>query len=464
MRVAGPSRAWPAPGRMMASQVDRSNFSSRVGTFPRRSSTFRSGRSARSWERRLRLPVATVPPRGSVSRLEALRATRTSRGSTLSVVAASARPNVILDGRSFMLWTARSTCSSRSAVSIFLMKTPASPMALRGRSRTLSPRVSMISTSTATSGCFARIASATEWVCTRASRLPRVPIRIRRMRLRVLFLVAAARPIEVEGLVQRIDAQRSQIALVAPLSNAAHDRVQDLVHQALGEEVHLLAVGAAETLAGPFALLRAQLFHPFAKPFDDRGRSERASPGDERLDLLLDDGLRFRDLGAPFDQVAIGEEVHVVDVVKEDSIQVPDLRLEVPRDGDVDDKDGLSRTFPDDRLHEASSHDGSGGAGRADGDVDGGEGGLESVERHGRSPELSGQRVRLAESPVRDGELLDAALDHVPRGEGPHFPDADEQDRPGGEILEDLARQLPRSACDRHGSGAEGGLVPDAPP
>src|SRR3972149_10033824 len=103
---------------------------------------------------------------------------------------------------------------------------------------------------------------------------------------RVLLFVAAARPVKVEGLVQRVDAQRPQIALVAPLSNAAHDGVQDLVHQALGESVHLLAVGAAETLAVALDFLRAQLLYPFAKPLDDRGRGERASPGGGSLDLM----------------------------------------------------------------------------------------------------------------------------------------------------------------------------------
>ena len=126
--VASPRRVTPAAASNAASYSPSSTLRTLVSTFPRIGLTKRSGRRASNWPWRRRLLVPTTAPRGSVASVQALRATRQSRGSVRLVTAPIVNSRPVSTGRSFNEWTARSISSAASACSSRVVNTPLPPI------------------------------------------------------------------------------------------------------------------------------------------------------------------------------------------------------------------------------------------------------------------------------------------------------------------------------------------------
>ncbi len=182
-----PSRISPAIASTTASRSAGSSWParwwpgtrpSRVGTFPRRSTTSRSGRAASSWAARRGDPVPTRAPGGSVSRVRPSRAHSASRGSARSGTATRRRPSGGAVGRSFIECTARSHRPANKASRSAVTKTPVPPSdASDPGSRSPSVRIRTSSIASRDPGPSASpSASATMPVWVTASSLPRVPI------------------------------------------------------------------------------------------------------------------------------------------------------------------------------------------------------------------------------------------------------------------------------------------------
>ncbi len=177
MRACHPSRSTPAAARISASYSPRSSFARRVFRLPRTSTASRSGRRAPSWARLRSELVPTRAPGGSASSVPAAPPgrSRTSRGSSRSVTAASTSPSGSRVGTSLSEWTASSARPSRSAASSSFVNRPLSPMRERGTSWMRSPVV--FTTSMLASAPAAPSRSRTARACQRASSLPRETIR-----------------------------------------------------------------------------------------------------------------------------------------------------------------------------------------------------------------------------------------------------------------------------------------------
>ncbi len=159
------SRSSPAAASTSTSTSPAASLRSRVSTFPRSSTTDRSGRTASNWARRRSALVPTrAPSRTSPS---SRSPTSTSIGSARRGVATIAVPGASSAGTSLAECTARSISPAVSAASIAPTQRDLSP-----RSRPTSPAVVIVTSSVA---CGSNRSTARAWAS--ASALPRVPIR-----------------------------------------------------------------------------------------------------------------------------------------------------------------------------------------------------------------------------------------------------------------------------------------------
>src|SRR5690606_15294904 len=179
MRASKPRRCKPAAARMMASKSPLSSLASRVFTLPRRSSSSRSGRRARSCAWRRSDEVPTRAPCGSSSKRATWLETKASKGSARSRMAPMAKPDSSSIGTSFSECTAMSAWPACMATSSSLRNRPLPPICASGRSSTWSPRVLSGTRSMRSAGCRRRSRAATCSLCQRASALWRVAMRRR---------------------------------------------------------------------------------------------------------------------------------------------------------------------------------------------------------------------------------------------------------------------------------------------
>src|SRR6266700_348068 len=128
---------------------------------------------------------------------------------------------------SFAEWTATSILPASSASSISLTKTPREPISPKGFVRSLSPAV-VIGTS-ANSTPSPRSRSAASSACVSASRLPRLPMRIRVERF--------TRPFQPEEVADGVGVRRAVGAggrLLQPHRRVVPQLVDDLYRERLG--------------------------------------------------------------------------------------------------------------------------------------------------------------------------------------------------------------------------------------
>ncbi len=135
------NRCSPAAARTIPSSFSSSILRSRVSTFPRMPTMFKSGRRRFNWNSLRLLPVPITAPWGSSSSELFSRRISTSLGSSRFHALVNARPDAGLAGISFMLCTPRWISPESSFSSISLTNTPLSPISWRGLSRIKSPLV-----------------------------------------------------------------------------------------------------------------------------------------------------------------------------------------------------------------------------------------------------------------------------------------------------------------------------------
>ena len=404
-----------------------SSLRRRVCTLPRMSTISRSGRSASSCERRLRLEVPTVAPWGSSSReLSVADAppTNTSRTSSRAVKATMTRPSGTSVGMSLAECTARSVRPSSMAVSSSLVNSPLSPSLASGASSSLSPLVWITSISTRRPGCSRISSSRTHSLWMSASLLPREPMRRAPLTrrpcpcrgdggrwLRDGSAAPAAGMLVRDGVPPpgrpgapsgRLDAAEIEegahgvdveIALLAArdLLHLHRRQVEDLVDDARGEHVDLgalLVAQVAELAAETLELGAADLLHRVAQRGDRRHDLEAAQPVVHAAQLLLDDALGVVRLFLALAAVLLDHMLQVVDVVEVGVAHTVDLGVEVARHGDVDEEDGPVPAVLQRALDTLTRDDVVRRRGGADDDVGGGQVHLRGPRRarRGRRP------------------------------------------------------------------------------
>ena len=94
----------------------------------------------------------------------------------------------------------------------------------------------------------------------------------------------------------------------------------------------------------------ADRLEALAQRDDGRHRRARARPRHEALDFLVDDRLGARRLAAAPGQALVDHRLQVVDVVEEDVVVAGDERIDVARQGDVDDEQRTPAAVPQRRL------------------------------------------------------------------------------------------------------------------
>src|SRR5216684_1168625 len=128
-----------------------------------------------------------------------------------------------------MLWTARSMRPSSRASSISFVKRPLPPIFASGTSRILSPVVLMGTRSTCKFGQRLSSSPLVQLACQRANALPRVPsLTVRR------FISSMA---NIEDFSDEIG-EFGTLGIVRHLLQLLNGRVQNLVHDGLGNLIH----------------------------------------------------------------------------------------------------------------------------------------------------------------------------------------------------------------------------------
>ena len=172
---SSPRRARPARASRTASQEPLRTNEIRVSTFPRISVTRRPSPRAANWAARRGEPVPTTDPAGSSPRVRPSRATRASRASSRTGIAATRRPGSGATGRSLSEWTATSISPASRALRRAVTKTPVPPM-LDSDAVEVSPKVVISTISTVCPSSRRQSATHPDWVVARVLR--RVPSRM----------------------------------------------------------------------------------------------------------------------------------------------------------------------------------------------------------------------------------------------------------------------------------------------
>ncbi len=152
--------------------------------------------------------------------------------------------------------------------------------------------------------------------------------------------------------------------------------------------------------------------------------------------------------------------MQVVDGVEIDIVQLADLRLDVPRHGDVNHKHRLVLAPLQRLLYRALAEDRQLTGGGADDDVAVVQLFRDIGKQDCLRPQLRRQRTGALEGTVGDDDFLHALLVQVARHQSDGFASADQQRLAALQVAEDLPRQADRGEGHRHRVLADGGVGP----
>ncbi len=249
----------------------------------------------------------------------------------------------------------------------------------------------------------------------------------------------------------------------------ADGAVEQLLGDAVEHLLDLLAVlgrAVGELGEDPLELLPADVVEVLLQGGDERpdifARLAVGVLNHGRLDNLVAPGDGILPLG----QVGLGHRLQVVDVVEEDAVVAADLRVDVPRQGDVDQQDRPVAAPGRDAREAPGRQDRLVRAGAGDDDV----GLLQPVDPlrvgdrlDGRGPaaaEPLGHLDRPGVRAVGDPDPLGAGGQQVDQGHLAHFAGPDHEYRLVVEPGEDLPGQVDGRAADAETAGgdARGGV------
>ena len=291
--------------------------------FPRSGSTEIVGSSASSWARRRTDAVPIRIPGSSAS-----APTSASRGSSRSRYAPTTRPAVSVEVMSFAECTATSIRSASSASSISFTNTPRSPICPNGLVRSRSPAV-VIGTNAISWPGAADDAPRELGLGQREPRAARADADEHRG-LNPAF-------VEPEQVPDRLGIGLA-VAVGGRLLHPHGRLVQELV-----EDLRVTASSRSRSSSGSERELRelggADLLGVGAQRRDRRHDLERGPPLAEPLGLLDDEPLGDLGLGAAAGERLGDDSLEVVDVVEEAAVELVHGRVDVTRDGDVDEEE-----------------------------------------------------------------------------------------------------------------------------
>ena len=157
-----------------------------------------------------------------------------------------------------------------------------------------------------------------------------------------------------------------------------------------------------------------------------------------------------------------GNLLQIVDVVDEDAFDLVHRRIDVARDGDIDEEHGPVAAAVHELLAVLAAEDGVRRAGGTDDDVGFGGGVVELFERDDAAIEGLGKLAGAFQGAVGDENSSGALLDEMAGGEFAHFAGANEEDGAALQRSEDLAGEFDSDRSDGDGVGADGRFGADA--
>src|SRR5271165_6361054 len=192
---------------------------------------------------------------------------------------------------------------------------------------------------------------------------------------------------------------------------------------------------------------------------DGRHHIERLQTRLELIDFELHDGFSSIGLYPTVRDMRRNHLLQVVDVVNEDTVQLVHLRIDIARDGDIDEEHGPVLAAAQELLAVLLAEDGVRRARGTDDNVGVRNRLVELLERNCLAIELFGQRYGALVSPIGNVDLRGSMCNQMARGELAHLPRSDQVNALALQVAEDLFRQIDRDGCDRHRRSRDGRLV-----
>ena len=197
----------------------------------------------------------------------------------------------------------------------------------------------------------------------------------------------------------------------------------------------------------PVELGGANLLGAGAKRGDRRDDIQRRLPFAEPLCLSGNDRLRTLGFAATPGEGLGNHGLDIVDVVEVATVELVDRRVEIARDGEVDQEQRPALASWQDTLDLHALENPSGSARRRDDDVRGGELLFDLVETDRVTAEASRELGTSIGAPIRDPGNCRAARDEVSRGEIPDLAGPDDENVAIAKVTEHLLRK--RGSCRR---------------
>ena len=242
--------------------------------------------------------------------------------------------------------------------------------------------------------------------------------------------------------------------------------MEKFVDETAGERFNgckLLGGERAETRMNALDLGEANFFCSLLQRDDGRSGVDGALALMEALDFGGDDRLGVNGLDAALFHVRGGDLLQVVDVVDEDAVELVQLRIDVARDGDIDEEHGPVAALVKEGLAVLGAEDGMRRAGGADDDVGAAGGVIEMLEfddlGDNGAGKLLGHAAGALGGAIADENFAGALLHKMARGNLAHFACADEKDGAALKRAEDFAGEIDGHGCDGDGVGADAGFA-----
>jgi hypothetical protein len=179
----------------------------------------------------------------------------------------------------------------------------------------------------------------------------------------------------------------------------------------------------------------------------------------EALDLNGDEGFRVDSLAAAFFHMRRGHLLQVVDVVDEDTVELVHLRIDVARNGNIDEKHRPVAAAMEKCLAVLAAEDRQRSAGGADDDVGFAGGFVELFEADDFSVELAGECACALFCPITDEDGASALLHKMAGGELAHLACADKKNSTALQRAEDFLRHFHGDRSDGNGVRADAGFA-----
>ena len=236
-----------------------------------------------------------------------------------------------------------------------------------------------------------------------------------------------------------------------------HDLVDDAASQGFDGQF-LIGGHRAQASAHAIDFGLANRFEMILQADDGRNDVERLQAGVKFFDLAVDDGFGLFGFLLAIGDVGTDRLLQIVDVVDEDAVELVHLRIDVARDGDIDEEHGPVLAARQELLAVFGLEDEVGRAGRGDDDVGAVAGVVEPAELDRLPVEFLRQADGAIVGAIGDEDRRGAVRQQMAGRQFAHLPCADQVDALAVQGAEDLLGQFDRDRGDRNRGRSDRGL------